>query len=97
MPTTTPRPLRISIDRGGTFTDCVAQVHDREDIVIKILSVDEKNYDDAPTEAIRRVLEIFYGRPIPPGAELDLSDVGKYRLKIDRSTPKTAVKPWMSD
>lgn len=96
MPTTTARPLRISIDRGGTFTDCIAQVHDREDIVIKILSVDEKNYDDAPTEAIRRVLEIFYRRPIPPGAELDLSDVGKYRPDVDHPIPERAVTPWMA-
>lgn len=77
MPAVAPRPLRISIDRGGTFTDCIAQAHDRDDIVVKILSVDEKNYEDAPAEAIRQVLEIFYGRPIPRGAELDLSDVGE--------------------
>lgn len=72
-----PRPLRISIDRGGTFTDCIAHVHEAEDIVVKILSVDASNYDDAPTEAIRRVLEIFYNKSIPRGSELDLRDVGK--------------------
>lgn len=77
MPAITERPLRISIDRGGTFTDCIAKVRGREDIVVKTLSVDKLNYDDAPTEAIRQVLEIFYGRTIPRGSELDLSDVGK--------------------
>lgn len=77
MPALTTRPICISIDRGGTFTDCIAKVRDREDILVKILSVDKKNYDDAPTEAIRQVLEVFYGKPIARGAELDLSDVGK--------------------
>lgn len=43
----------------------------------KILSVDNKNYPDAPTEAIRRVLEKYYGQPIPRGTTLDLRDVGK--------------------
>lgn len=82
MPAATPRPLRISIDRGGTFTDCIAQVHGREDILVKILSVDDKNYDDAPAEAIRLVLEAFYGRSIPRESELDLRDVGKLSPRI---------------
>lgn len=64
-------------DRGGTFTDCVCKVEGQDDIVIKILSVDNKNYPDAPAEAIRRVLEKHYNRSIPRGAELDLKDVGK--------------------
>jgi 5-oxoprolinase (ATP-hydrolysing) len=63
-------------DRGGTFTDCVCRVQGQEDIVVKILSVDTRNYPDAPTEAIRRVLERFYATPIPRGTELDLKDVG---------------------
>lgn len=74
---TTERPLRISIDRGGTFTDCIAHVRNGDDIVVKTLSVDKRNYVDAPTEAIRQVLEIYYGRPIPRGSELDLTDVGE--------------------
>ena len=48
-----------------------------EDILVKILSVDPKNYDDAPTEAIRRVLEIHYKIALPRGSELDLKDVGE--------------------
>lgn len=77
MPVATERPLRISIDRGGTFTDCIAKVRNGEDIVVKTLSVDKRNYDDAPTEAIRQVLEIYYRKSIPRGAELDLTDVGE--------------------
>ena len=65
------------IDRGGTFTDCIARVKGQDDIVIKILSVDPRNYADAPTEAIRQVLERFYERAIPRGTELELKDVGR--------------------
>lgn len=49
-----PTPLKagieIAIDRGGTFTDCIATgIPGREDVVVKLLSVDPSNYDDAPT------------------------------------------------
>ncbi|KAL2786774.1 Hydantoinase B/oxoprolinase-domain-containing protein [Aspergillus keveii] len=74
------RPLKISIDRGGTFTDCVCRVQGQDDIVVKILSVDTRNYPDAPTEAIRHVLEKFYGTPIPRGTALDLKDVEWIRM-----------------
>lgn len=78
MSARTDHPLTISIDRGGTFTDCIAGVQGKADIVIKILSVDKKNYSDAPTEAIRQVLERFYNTPIPRGSALDLKDVREY-------------------
>ncbi|RAK98170.1 5-oxoprolinase [Aspergillus ibericus CBS 121593] len=81
MPSVAPRPkLRISIDRGGTFTDCICKVPGQEDIVVKILSVDPKNYEDAPTEAIRRVLEIYYGTSIPRGTGLDTKDIESIRM-----------------
>ncbi|SCU86235.1 LADA_0D13234g1_1 [Lachancea dasiensis] len=72
--------LRISIDRGGTFTDCIAVSPGREDIVIKILSVDPQNYPDAPSEAIRRVLEIFRRQEIQRGTKLNLDDVDQIRM-----------------
>lgn len=56
----------------------MAIITGQDDIVIKILSVDPRNYPDAPTEAIRLVLERFYGKAIPRGAKLDLKDVGGY-------------------
>ncbi|KAL4891640.1 Hydantoinase B/oxoprolinase-domain-containing protein [Aspergillus ambiguus] len=74
------RPLKISIDRGGTFTDCICRVAGKDDIVVKILSVDTRNYPDAPTEAIRRVLEKYYGVQIARGSELDLKDVEWIRM-----------------
>ncbi|KLO99239.1 Uncharacterized protein Y057_14493 [Fusarium fujikuroi] len=55
----------ISIDRGGTFTDVHAIIPGRPDIVLKLLSVDPAHYNDAPTEGIRRVIELFTGKPHP--------------------------------
>jgi hypothetical protein len=52
-----PTPLKagieIAIDRGGTFTDCIAtNIPGKQDIVVKLLSVDPSNYDDAPTVSL---------------------------------------------
>lgn len=51
-------------DRGGTFTDVWCSVPGKKDIVLKLLSVDPDNYDDAPSEGIRRVLETVSGEVI---------------------------------
>ncbi|KQN39454.1 5-oxoprolinase [Sphingomonas sp. Leaf407] len=49
-------PLRrIAIDRGGTFTDVVAEYADGRIAVAKLLSVDPGRYDDAAVEAVRRL------------------------------------------
>ncbi len=49
--------FRFSIDRGGTFTDVYAEVPGKPGYaVVKLLSEDPANYDDAPREGIRRVL-----------------------------------------
>lgn len=66
----------LYIDRGGTFCDCIGILPGREDIVVKLLSVDPTNYDDAPTEGIRRILEIATGESIPRGSKLDTSNIG---------------------
>lgn len=78
MVLTTSKGLRISIDRGGTFTDCVATVPGAEDVVIKLLSTDPDNYRDAPVEAIRRVLERVMKKPYPKGEKIGLEGVGKF-------------------
>ncbi|KPI35974.1 uncharacterized protein AB675_10518 [Cyphellophora attinorum] len=54
---TTPK-INISIDRGGTFTDIHASVPGKPDIILKLLSVDPANYQDAPTEGFRDLLKI---------------------------------------
>lgn len=69
--------IRVAIDRGGTFCDVIAHIPGREPLIFKLLSEDPANYRDAPTEAIRRVLEIAEGRQITPGQQLDGSRIGK--------------------
>lgn len=86
MVSATSHRVRISIDRGGTFTDCVASVTGEDDIVIKLLSVDPENYRDAPVEAIRRVLEKVMKRPYPKNEKISLAGVGMYRVPF-RCTP----------
>ena len=57
---------RFSIDRGGTFTDIYAEVPGEPGFrVVKLLSEDPLNYDDAPREGIRRILAETSGIDIP--------------------------------
>jgi 5-oxoprolinase (ATP-hydrolysing) len=39
--------IRVAIDRGGTFTDCLGIVPGKPDILVKLLSNDPTNYNDA--------------------------------------------------
>ncbi|GAB1313847.1 hypothetical protein MFIFM68171_04057 [Madurella fahalii] len=78
-PASKPRGIRIAIDRGGTFTDCVGN-YNGKDIVIKLLSEDPANYDDAPLEGIRRIVSHFLGRDIPRGQRLDTSQIDSIRM-----------------
>ncbi|KAK0638822.1 Hydantoinase B/oxoprolinase-domain-containing protein [Cercophora newfieldiana] len=73
------RGIRIAIDRGGTFTDCVGTLNGTS-IVIKLLSEDPANYADAPLEAIRRVMSHFLQRDIPRGEALDTADIESIRM-----------------
>ncbi|KAI1642966.1 Hydantoinase B/oxoprolinase-domain-containing protein [Daldinia loculata] len=75
-----PKSVKFAIDRGGTFTDVFAAVPGREDIVLKLLSVDPSSYDDAPAEGIRRVLETISGKPIPRGAPIPKDLIHSIRM-----------------
>jgi 5-oxoprolinase (ATP-hydrolysing) len=72
--------IRISIDRGGTFTDVHAAVPGKPDIILKLLSVDPANYQDAPTEGIRRILEMATGESFPRGKPLNLKHIDRLRM-----------------
>ncbi|CAK7917132.1 5-oxoprolinase [[Candida] anglica] len=72
--------IEIAIDRGGTFCDVVAKIPGESDYVFKLLSVDPKNYKDAPTEGIRRVLERASGKSIPKNEKLKLDNIGSIRM-----------------
>lgn len=45
-------------------------------LTILLVSQDPANYDDAPTEGIRRVLEIVTGSKIPRGEVLNTDKIG---------------------
>ena len=53
------------IDRGGTFTDIVAQNPDGEIIVHKLLSENPDRYNDAPIQGIRDILGLSQHQAIP--------------------------------
>lgn len=96
---TDSKKTRISIDRGGTFTDVIAIVPGHDDIVLKLLSVDPDNYEDAPTEGIRRILEITEEKDIPRGEKLNIESVQSIRMGttlatnalLERKGEKTAL------
>ncbi|CCM00300.1 uncharacterized protein FIBRA_02330 [Fibroporia radiculosa] len=86
------RSIRICADRGGTFCDVFASFPDpendavRKEIVVKLLSQDPGNYRDAPTEGIRRVLEIATGTKIPRGTVLQTDKIDYVRLSTTVAT-----------
>jgi len=47
---------RFAIDRGGTFTDVVATTPDGRVVTDKLLSENRQQYDDAASEAVRRLM-----------------------------------------
>ncbi|MGL4622412.1 MAG: hydantoinase B/oxoprolinase family protein, partial [Chroococcidiopsis sp.] len=53
------------IDRGGTFTDIVAQHPDGRTIVHKLLSENPERYTDAAIQGIREILGIPADAPLP--------------------------------
>ncbi|MEG4802328.1 hydantoinase B/oxoprolinase family protein [Microcoleus sp. ARI1-B5] len=55
------------IDRGGTFTDIVAQSPDGKLVIHKLLSENPDRYTDAAVQGIRDILGIGAGESIPTG------------------------------
>ncbi len=53
------------IDRGGTFTDLVAQRPDGSLVIHKLLSENPEHYRDAPLQGIRNILGVASGQPLP--------------------------------
>jgi hypothetical protein len=80
------RPFRFCIDRGGTFTDVYAEVpgptpgSPPSHRTLKLLSEDPANYESAPREGIRRVLESVLGVPIPRNAPVPTEKIEWIRM-----------------
>ena len=72
--------FRFAIDRGGTFTDIYAICPNGKVIINKLLSVDPKNYDDAPREGIRRILQAELGDKFSAGKTIDSSVIEWIRM-----------------
>jgi 5-oxoprolinase (ATP-hydrolysing) len=53
-----------------------AEASDGVQVTFKLLSVDPANYDDAPSEGLRRLLQIIHRKPIPRGHQYDSSVFG---------------------
>jgi 5-oxoprolinase (ATP-hydrolysing) len=75
------RIFRFSIDRGGTFTDIYAEIPTAPFYrVLKLLSVDPSNYDDAPREGIRRILQESLGIEIPRHTKVPTKNIEWIRM-----------------
>jgi 5-oxoprolinase (ATP-hydrolysing) len=76
--------FRFSIDRGGTFTDLYCEVISPnkpiEKKVVKLLSEDPSNYNDAPTEGIRKILEQEIGIEINRKSPVPTSQIEYIRM-----------------
>ncbi|KAI4296421.1 hypothetical protein L6164_036380 [Bauhinia variegata] len=73
--------LRFCIDRGGTFTDVYAEIPGQPNgKVLKLLSVDPANYDDAPVEGIRRILEECTREKIPRNSKIPTDKIEWIRM-----------------
>ncbi len=92
------RSIRVSIDRGGTFTDVYAEMgtsdSDVQVKVIKLLSEDPANYPDAPR---------YVHAPLPFLRELIALIPGKFKIvekefdvswKNLRASRILGINPW---
>ena len=57
-----------------------------------LVSQDPANYKDAPTEGIRRVLEVVTGESIPRGEKLDINKIGELSGLTHRTHPKKLAR-----
>lgn len=81
MGSVTEGKLKFCIDRGGTFTDVYTEIPGQSDgRVLKLLSVDPSNYDDAPVEGIRRILEEFIGEKISKSSKIPTEKIEWIRM-----------------
>ncbi|KAJ5654151.1 hypothetical protein N7490_001154 [Penicillium lividum] len=84
--------IKIAIDRGGTFTDCLGIIEGREkEIVVKLLSQDPANYADAPIEGIRRILEQATGKVFPRDEQLTTADFSDVSIRMGTTVATNAL------
>ncbi|CAF4873371.1 unnamed protein product [Pieris macdunnoughi] len=74
------RGFQFAIDRGGTFTDVFAKCPNGKVRVMKLLSVDPQNYNDAPREAIRRILQEETGNALDKDGKVNSTLIESIRM-----------------
>ncbi|WP_338242705.1 hydantoinase B/oxoprolinase family protein [Aurantiacibacter hainanensis] len=79
---------RFAIDRGGTFTDVVAQTPDGAIVTTKLLSSNPEQYPDAASEAVRRLMEEHGSAPI---AELRIGTTIATNALLERQGERVAL------
>ncbi len=93
-PPRTGAAWRFWIDRGGTFTDVVAQRPDGRLLVRKLLSQDPAHEGDAAVRGVRELLGLRPGEPVPAAriAEVRMgTTVATNALLERRGTPTVLV------
>nr|XP_031858199.1 uncharacterized protein CI109_006441 [Kwoniella shandongensis]KAA5525271.1 hypothetical protein CI109_006441 [Kwoniella shandongensis] len=60
--------------------DIIPEADGSAQVTFKLLSVDPANYDDAPSEGIRRLLQLIHGQPIPKGIQYDTTAIESVRM-----------------
>ncbi|MEE4207534.1 MAG: hydantoinase B/oxoprolinase family protein, partial [Erythrobacter sp.] len=84
-----PSPAwRFAIDRGGTFTDVVAVTPDGRLVTDKLLSENPGHYDDAASEAIRRLMARHGEGPV---AELRIGTTVATNALLERKGERCAL------
>jgi len=83
-----PGEWRFAIDRGGTFTDVVATTPDGRIVTDKLLSDNREQYDDAASEAVRRLMEKHGDAPI---AEVRIGTTVATNALLERKGANTAL------
>jgi 5-oxoprolinase (ATP-hydrolysing) len=83
---------RFYIDRGGTFTDVVAEAPDGRSQTLKLLSADPR-YDDAALEGIRRAMGVAPSAPIPAEriAEIRMGTTVATNALLERKGERVAL------
>ncbi len=79
---------RFAIDRGGTFTDIVAETPEGVLVTDKLLSVDPGRYADAASEAVRRLMAKHGKGPI---AELRIGTTVATNALLERKGERLAL------
>ena len=79
---------RFAVDRGGTFTDVVATTPSGHLVTDKLLSENPEHYDDAASEAVRRLIEQHGSGPI---AEVRIGTTVATNALLERKGERLAL------